>query len=59
MKTTIATSVCGRFELLTNGNHQFWTRPTTGAFRSRYEEFAGRKLEVAVRSLEGRADRGY
>lgn len=59
MKTVIATSLNGKIELLTNGNYTYWTRPTSGAFRSRYEQMAGKTLDTALKSLEARASIGY
>lgn len=59
MKTVIAISLDRKFELVTNGNYQFWTRPTVGYQRSRYEEFAGRKQQDAALSLNARTARGY
>lgn len=51
MNTVIAVSLNGKVELYTNGNHAYWTRPTTGAFRSKYARFAGRTLASALISL--------
>lgn len=59
MDTVIATSLNGKIELLTNGNHSYWTRPVSGTFRNRYKQFAGRTLDAALKSLAARASIGY
>ena len=59
MKTVIATSLNGKIELLTNGNHSYWTRPVSGPLRARYEQHAGKTLDAALKSLVARASIGY
>lgn len=59
MITVLATDIANKIELVTNGQHAYWTRPTSGVNRFRYAEFAGRKLDDAIKSLHARATLGY
>lgn len=59
MKTVIAIDITNTIELVSSGNHHFWTRPAKGANRLRYMEFAGRTLDDALKSLAARVNLGY
>lgn len=56
MMTVLATSLCGKFVLETNGNHQYWTRNLTGRT---YRQPAGKTLDNGVASLVARSNMGY
>lgn len=49
----------GTIELITNGNHQYWTRIVGKSGRLAYQQPAGKTLASAMLSLEVRAKAGY
>lgn len=49
----------GTIELITNGNHQYWTRIVGKSGRLAYQQPAGKTLASAMISLEVRAKAGY
>jgi len=58
MTTVIAISLDRKFEVITNGNHVYYTRATQGFKRDHYKQFAGRTLDSAIRSLLVRVSNG-
>jgi hypothetical protein len=51
---TIATSLNGQFEIISNGNYSFWVRRRGVSKYRAAKEFAGRTMEDALTALEAR-----
>lgn len=59
MLTTVATSIDGKTQLVTNGNHIYWMQPVIGGsrFQKQVREVAGRRHDDAIRYFELRTSR--
>jgi hypothetical protein len=56
MTTILATSLCSKFVIETDGNHHYYTVNVSGR---KYRQFAGRTIASALCSLAARSSMGY